>query len=281
MNVSMNPRRILLSACVAGLFAAPCRAGDEFKFLAGYEDVEVKKVEPDGVRVDHKYGAAKIRFENLPEDLQKKYGFKADAAKEFRQKTEREQNNQEKVSEVVDVLQRVNVAMAGRIQQTKADGVILVDVTCSFGKKVEVEWLERSGTRLGTNNALYPGSPVPEYTFKTEWVQPRAHEPGPLFVACDIQLLTDRQFFKAIVFPAGTYQNGGESLSMWTVYPDTFAGAEGLGEIPEWGLTPIEELYKDYPKIPRLRVARNTAAAASADGKAAESAQSPGPDKSR
>ena len=61
-------------------------AGEIIPSLAGYEKVEITKVEPDGVRISHKDGAAKIKFEQLPPDLQAKYGFSAEKAKAFRQK---------------------------------------------------------------------------------------------------------------------------------------------------------------------------------------------------
>ena len=44
-----------------------------------YRKCEVVKVEPDGIRISHDGGAAKITFEELPDALQKQYGF--DAAK--------------------------------------------------------------------------------------------------------------------------------------------------------------------------------------------------------
>ena len=44
-----------------------------------YHNVEVTGVDADGIRVMHSNGVAKLRFEELPEPLQKQYHY--DAAK--------------------------------------------------------------------------------------------------------------------------------------------------------------------------------------------------------
>jgi hypothetical protein len=100
--------------------------------LAGYEQVEITKVEPDGVRIMHKAGAAKLKFEQLPPDLQKKYGFSAEKAKAFRDKTEAERADRETMDRVVDVLGKVNVAIDGSVVQVLEDGVLLENIVCTF-----------------------------------------------------------------------------------------------------------------------------------------------------
>jgi hypothetical protein len=47
-------------------------------------EVKLLRVEPDGLRVLHSAGAAKVPYELLPETLQVKYGFNADHAQEHR-----------------------------------------------------------------------------------------------------------------------------------------------------------------------------------------------------
>ena len=62
-------------ACVNACFAVDIttRSGTT------YRKCEVVKVEPDGIRISHDGGAAKISFEELPDALQRQYGY--DAAK--------------------------------------------------------------------------------------------------------------------------------------------------------------------------------------------------------
>lgn len=45
-----------------------------------YQDVTIRKVEPDGLSIVHKAGTAKVPFEKLPESMQEKFGYNADAA---------------------------------------------------------------------------------------------------------------------------------------------------------------------------------------------------------
>ena len=66
---------IVALACVNACFAVDIttRSGTT------YRKCEVVKVEPDGIRISHDGGAAKISFEELPDALQRQYGY--DAAK--------------------------------------------------------------------------------------------------------------------------------------------------------------------------------------------------------
>jgi len=49
-----------------------------------FRKCEVVKVEPDGIRISHDGGAAKIAFEELPDALQRQYGFDAAKAAAYR-----------------------------------------------------------------------------------------------------------------------------------------------------------------------------------------------------
>lgn len=51
-----------------------------------YKNYEVVKVEPDGLRILHSAGAAKIPYEQLPATLLKQYSFDPAKAKEFRER---------------------------------------------------------------------------------------------------------------------------------------------------------------------------------------------------
>lgn len=50
-------------------------------------DVRIVRVEPDGVRVMHSTGTAKVPYERLPEELQIKYGFDPTKANQHREQT--------------------------------------------------------------------------------------------------------------------------------------------------------------------------------------------------
>jgi hypothetical protein len=49
-----------------------------------YQDVTIRKIEPDGLSIVHKAGTAKVPFEQLPGSIQEKYGYTPEAAAEHR-----------------------------------------------------------------------------------------------------------------------------------------------------------------------------------------------------
>lgn len=51
-------------------------------------EVRVLKVEPDGIRVMHSMGMAKIPYESLPEELRAKYGISSSSAQKHREETQ-------------------------------------------------------------------------------------------------------------------------------------------------------------------------------------------------
>lgn len=53
-----------------------------------YSGVTVKVVEPDGLRIQHESGTAKIPFSELPVEIQKRHHYNAVAAEEYRKESE-------------------------------------------------------------------------------------------------------------------------------------------------------------------------------------------------
>ena len=49
------------------------------------KEAVVLKVEPDGLRLEHKEGVSKVKFEDLPEEVQKQFTFDREQADKFRQ----------------------------------------------------------------------------------------------------------------------------------------------------------------------------------------------------
>lgn len=81
---------VFLRCCLAlGSIALGCAEGpktfDELTTAKRvYRKVTVQEVEPDGIKILHESGLAKVRFEDLPEPLQREFGFDLEAAEEFR-----------------------------------------------------------------------------------------------------------------------------------------------------------------------------------------------------
>ena len=53
-----------------------------------YRSVEIRGVDPDGIRVMHSKGVVKLRFEELPESLQKQYHYDAAKVAAYRKQQE-------------------------------------------------------------------------------------------------------------------------------------------------------------------------------------------------
>lgn len=61
-----------------------------------YHKVQIKTVDPDGLRITHKDGAAKIQFTHLNGDIQTKYGYDSTAAIKFQAQQEMERKEEAK-----------------------------------------------------------------------------------------------------------------------------------------------------------------------------------------
>ncbi|MBP7949095.1 MAG: hypothetical protein KA004_05520 [Verrucomicrobiales bacterium] len=77
----------LAGAAAAAAETMPCLVTADGKT---YQRVRVTAVEPDGLRITHAEGAAKVGFEQLSAEQQKEYGFDAASATAFRQAQQKE-----------------------------------------------------------------------------------------------------------------------------------------------------------------------------------------------
>lgn len=86
-----SPIGFLLIAIV--LSSLPLAAEDSYAKLTTlkgreYLAVTVSKVEPDGLRIRHESGTAKLLFQDLPEDVRTKYDYDPAAGEHFRKQAE-------------------------------------------------------------------------------------------------------------------------------------------------------------------------------------------------
>ncbi|MCW1886385.1 hypothetical protein OKA04_16730 [Luteolibacter flavescens] len=65
-----------------------------------YQDVTIRKVEPDGLSILHAAGTAKVPFEQLSSELQEKYGYTKEAAAEHKEKMEEARLRQAEAEQV-------------------------------------------------------------------------------------------------------------------------------------------------------------------------------------
>ena len=80
----MNPRKTTIAILVT-LSAVSLALSDDFKTIDGkeYKDATLSRVEPDGVIVKTKSGISKVYFTELPKDVQQRFGYDADRAREY------------------------------------------------------------------------------------------------------------------------------------------------------------------------------------------------------
>lgn len=78
---------LLFSVLALPAAAAPVALGS-VKLLDGrqLDEVKVMKVEPDGLRIEHKAGVGKVKLEDLPHDIAQRFSLDEAAASEFRLK---------------------------------------------------------------------------------------------------------------------------------------------------------------------------------------------------
>ena len=76
----MRATLVILIVCFASLALA-----DDFKTIDGkeYKNAKVSRVEPDGIVITFSGGIVKIPFTELSEELQRKYSYDPEAAKQF------------------------------------------------------------------------------------------------------------------------------------------------------------------------------------------------------
>jgi hypothetical protein len=70
---------------ILALLSTSVALAEDFKTINGkeYKDVTVSRVEPDGLIVKTKSGISKVYFTELPKDVQQRFGYDADRAREY------------------------------------------------------------------------------------------------------------------------------------------------------------------------------------------------------
>jgi hypothetical protein len=74
-----------ITVAILMALSASIALADDFKTINGkeYKNVTVSRVEPDGVIVKTKSGISKVYFTELPKDVQQRFGYDADRAREY------------------------------------------------------------------------------------------------------------------------------------------------------------------------------------------------------
>ena len=147
-------RTIPLYLLALAAFSTSCFAADiTTRDGTTYGDAKVTGVDPDGIRVTHSIGVAKLRFEDLPEALQKQYHYDPGKGAAYRQE--------------VEGAQKAVAAPAAAVQQSKARATATPQATAGHGADellLEAESALRNNDfptaaeLLNTITAQYPNS---------------------------------------------------------------------------------------------------------------------------
>jgi len=127
-----------ITALLLFTLLAPLNAEeDNMKFdnLLDYTNVMVTKIEPDGIRIIHESGAAKIPYESVPEDIRVKLGMNQEAADAHRQKVQVQQQQIAEATKKQQVLDKARLIFHdGTIFQVTDGGLLLRGVRYTDGK---------------------------------------------------------------------------------------------------------------------------------------------------
>ncbi len=117
MNIHTS---VLLAAC---LILAPTLQGEDVTLENGkvLKAVQVTKVEPDGIRVMHQDGLAKIPFESLPDDWKALYMFDPNKAETFRKASASAQElARSKAKEEKERIRQMEISEARQLKEEAA-----------------------------------------------------------------------------------------------------------------------------------------------------------------
>jgi len=105
-----------------------------------YQDVTIRKVEPDGLSILHKSGTAKVSFEQLPASMQEKYGYDAEAAAAHR-KAEAEAQRKREAAEKAAGKKQAAAAKDKAAEDAKKE---LSEQIQKAGKMVKIEAIQNA-----------------------------------------------------------------------------------------------------------------------------------------
>jgi hypothetical protein len=213
---------------------------DKMKFdkLLDYTNVTVTKIEPDGIRIIHESGAAKIAYENVPEEVRAKLGMNQEAAEAHREKVQIQQQQIAEANKKQQVLAKARLTFVGSIFQVTDGGLLLRDVSYTDGTKEETKIPYK--VQSGGPSGLHPNAPVTYTThYNSEWVlKVRSMSSWPIFVECDTSGYADGDQFSGNVYANGTFaytntQGARKTIPAYTTDASKVLERAGLGDKSE------------------------------------------------
>ncbi len=233
-----------MKSCLPPVFASlllisavSAQEGKKYAKLLDYENVTIRKVEPDGIRIFHSGGIAKIPLEELPAEIAVDLGLNQEDAELHRGNVAVARQEAAVRAQENAYLKDIEGTLSGRVFHVEAGkGLLLHGVRFDDGKKkqIKVPYQVRTGGPTG----LYPDRPVTyETRHRLEWV-PDALVFDTVRVECDTRRYVDGSRFKAKAYLMGKYSyqdtdRGEHTVARFSTDPDQVLIAAGLRQPPE------------------------------------------------
>lgn len=175
-----------------------------------FQNVEIREVRPDGLTVFHSTGIGFIPFGELPETIQKEYGYDPQKEAEFlRRQAEADAKRQvqQRESETLQLIKKSGLKATLKIIQITDEGVL---ATGYYDKDEEYEEAEYQTVKkvVGLDKPGKPGTIYQQVKVKTKKkTTPVRHDlPDRIFVICVPPNLTDNDWFTTMIYPCGRHQ---------------------------------------------------------------------------
>jgi hypothetical protein len=189
--------------CLLAMVSA-CHAISNFDTLTTksgrtYETVRVTKQDPDGIRITHSEGAAKIFFTDLPNDILALYDYNPDAAKAHQQKileTRLAAENEKKAQALLD---ERGIEIEGKVFQVQENGVLVIEAVTAMLSFPDGTERPASPASLKAASKLTKAPPMRE-------VNVSPSDLSSIFIEGSQTGLVDNQRFTALVWPIGTHR---------------------------------------------------------------------------
>ena len=238
----MKPWLFPLCVLLVLASAASGQVGKRYDKLLHYEDVVIRAVDPDGIRIMHKGGVGKIRIESLPPEIVAELGLNKGDAELHRKNEAIAENEAAKKDKAAAFLKARVTKLTGGVLQVKPDGVLVANASFTTGKTKQVK-VPYTVTEGGPTTLQPNRKPKVFKQFKTETV-PEVVEVDVAWVSCDSKPFIDGMAFEKNVYLLGKYTYVGTDGAEHTVPSFTTDGSRLLAAAG------LSEAGKDLAKPP-------------------------------
>lgn len=164
-----------------------------------YESVRVTKEEPDGIRITHAEGAAKILFTDLPDEIVVFYNYDPNAAEAHKQKVLEDRLAAEKERKSRALLKEKGLEIEGTVLQVHEEGLLITDAITAM-----IEFPD--GTERPASQAAMEEASKLKKTPPMREVKLAPGELSLIFLEQNPAGIVDNQKIKALAWPIGTYR---------------------------------------------------------------------------